>query len=447
MMLRVLLCGIFRQESQAKSQTSGTIQEKKSPTNVTACTPPSLQNCSSPYQPYQFIQTQPSFTPPHSNLNFSSPQLRPKMSTRNRTPPLLEPYLRLPPHGSQLLLTGVLDSTPHWLVTRLLRSAFVSSSTSATSTSTPETEEAKTTQEEENIVVLVSWLRDFEFWKTEARRGAGIDLGRLAMQERFVFVDGLTRLFDGEATGDKTAKEVVPQSTQRSLPVRNTPATPVPSRGPLPSRGPVPSRGVPVAAPSQPQTQQAQPQAQQPATQAQQPQQATKQIYLTSPSPTTTLSTLNTLLSSLSTAHPNRKIHLILDSPTLLLSVSASPSATTLSSLLLSLRSLVSTSTLVLQTDSPFLTAAQSSQTSTPLEAAHAAFVVQQAHVSEWVVSLRALDTGKARDVSGVVRVCRGGAWDDGEAEEGEKKELEALYFVQGDGGVRVFERGEASVG
>jgi elongator complex protein 6 len=73
--------------------------------------------------------------------------------------------------------------------------------------------------------------------------------------------------------------------------------------------------------------------------------------------------------------------------------------------------------------------------------------VVQQAHVSEWVVSLRALDTGKARDVSGVVRVCRGGAWDDGETEETEKKELEALYFVQGDGGVRVFERGEASVG
>jgi elongator complex protein 6 len=64
------------------------------------------------------------------------------------------------------------------------------------------------------------------------------------------------------------------------------------------------------------------------------------------------------------------------------------------------------------------------------------------------VVGLRALDTGKARDVSGVVRVCRGGAWDVEDAEEGEeKKELEALYFVQGDGGVRVFERGEVSVG
>lgn len=84
------------------------------------------------------------------------------------------------------------------------------------------------------------------------------------------------------------------------------------------------------------------------------------------------------------------------------------------------------------------------------MEAAHAAFVVQQAHISEWVLGLRPLDTGKARDVSGVIRVSRGGAWDDDveeDANEQERKELEALYFVQNDGGVRVFERGEASVG
>lgn len=67
------------------------------------------------------------------------------------------------------------------------------------------------------------------------------------------------------------------------------------------------------------------------------------------------------------------------------------------------------------------------------------------------MLSLRPLDTGKARDVSGVIRVSRGGAWDDDndDDEEGQEqqKELEALYFVQNDGGVRVFERGEASVG
>ena len=71
--------------------------------------------------------------------------------------------------------------------------------------------------------------------------------------------------------------------------------------------------------------------------------------------------------------------------------------------------------------------------------------------MSKWVLSLRPLDTGKARDVSGVIRVSRGGAWDDDDDEEEEakeqQKELEALYFVQNDGGVKVFERGEASVG
>ena len=69
--------------------------------------------------------------------------------------------------------------------------------------------------------------------------------------------------------------------------------------------------------------------------------------------------------------------------------------------------------------------------------------------MSKWVLSLRPLDTGKARDVSGVIRVSRGGAWDDDDAEEEneQQRELEALYFVQNDGGVKVFERGEASVG
>lgn len=113
----------------------------------------------------------------------------------------------------------------------------------------------------------------------------------------------------------------------------------------------------------------------------------------------------------------------------------------------------MSTTTLVLEADFPFVSAAlpDLNHNPTPLEAAHAAFVVQQAHISTWVLSLRPLDTGKARDVSGVIRVCRGGAWDDDVVEEDvkeqERKELEALYFVQNDGGVRVFERGEASVG
>ena len=54
-------------------------------------------------------------------------------------------------------------------------------------------------------------------------------------------------------------------------------------------------------------------------------------------------------------------------------------------------------------------------------------------------MSLRLLDTGTARDISGVLRVTRG-ASEGVDGEELEEKEL--LYLVSGDGGVKVFERG-----
>jgi len=72
----------------------------------------------------------------------------------------------------------------------------------------------------------------------------------------------------------------------------------------------------------------------------------------------------------------------------------------------------------------------------TPLEISHAAFVMSMAYQSGMVMSVRGLDTGVAKDVSGVLRVTRG-AEAGGEVEEGEW-----LYFVGGDGGARVFERG-----
>lgn len=73
--------------------------------------------------------------------------------------------------------------------------------------------------------------------------------------------------------------------------------------------------------------------------------------------------------------------------------------------------------------------------------------------MSQRVIGLRVLDTGVARDVSGVVRVTEqrvgwmnlGLQKEDGEktggGEEGGKGK-EFLYQVKGDGSVRVFERG-----
>lgn len=53
------------------------------------------------------------------------------------------------------------------------------------------------------------------------------------------------------------------------------------------------------------------------------------------------------------------------------------------------------------------------------------------------MLGVRGLDTGAARDVSGVLRVARG----PGEGGE-DIEEREVLFFVGGDGGVRVFEKG-----
>jgi len=80
----------------------------------------------------------------------------------------------------------------------------------------------------------------------------------------------------------------------------------------------------------------------------------------------------------------------------------------------------------------------------TPLELDHAAFLLSVAHQADFIMSLRLLDSGTARDVSGVVRITAGdqnvGGEEDIQARV-EKKEL--LYFVGGDGGVKVFERGQ----
>ncbi|KAL9006129.1 MAG: hypothetical protein Q9188_001098 [Gyalolechia gomerana] len=74
----------------------------------------------------------------------------------------------------------------------------------------------------------------------------------------------------------------------------------------------------------------------------------------------------------------------------------------------------------------------------TPLELHHAAFVLSIAHQARAIWGVRELDTGSARDVSGVLRITRGPAveeQDDVQFVEVEEKEL--LYHVAGDGGVK----------
>ena len=80
----------------------------------------------------------------------------------------------------------------------------------------------------------------------------------------------------------------------------------------------------------------------------------------------------------------------------------------------------------------------------TPLEVEHAAFAIGSAHRARMVMQLRNLETGAAKDVSGVLRISKGGGWD-GENDAGSSwEEKEVLYFIQRDGGVTMFGRGES---
>lgn len=94
--------------------------------------------------------------------------------------------------------------------------------------------------------------------------------------------------------------------------------------------------------------------------------------------------------------------------------------------------------------DSPLIHNASTTghQLSTPIETEHAAFAIGMAHRARSVMQLRTLETGAARDVSGVLRISRGGGWT-AEAEDN-LDERELLYYIQRDGGVRVFGRGES---
>ena len=78
-------------------------------------------------------------------------------------PPLLEPYVHLPADGELVLLTGVLNATPTWVVSRFVSSALGYGSDAVSSDITSE--------DGETAVVLVSWMRDWDFWSTELRRG------------------------------------------------------------------------------------------------------------------------------------------------------------------------------------------------------------------------------------------------------------------------------------
>ncbi|TVY71220.1 hypothetical protein LSUE1_G007580 [Lachnellula suecica] len=289
----------------------------------------------------------------------------------SKIPPLLEPYLALPPEASLVLLTSVLGASTNWLVLRFLHSALAS----------PEDEDTK--------VVFVSFMRDLAFWKEGSKR-LGFDLEKLAVKKRFAFVDGLSGLF-------------VPKQQMSSIgrvgeKVLNDPKLEHVSREILESIGNL--KGSQEA---------------------------------------------------------DGKIVLVIDQLDLFLAAAGQNfGAVNLADMLMDWREVllqkphftktftewkqeVHSTVVTLSADFPLVSAQQ-----TPLERNHAVLLLSLAHQADFTMGLRLLDTGTARDVSGVVRITVGDqAMEDENDVQRRIEERELLYFVGADGGVRVFERGQ----
>ncbi|KAF2703961.1 hypothetical protein K504DRAFT_167866 [Pleomassaria siparia CBS 279.74] len=387
------------------------------------------------------------------------------MPPSSRIPPLLQPYTHLPSSPSTILLTSTLGASANWLIIRFLCAALSiepnhpfpqhpTENYGSTTTITPASGEEQdgggsngSNGSSSVNVVLVSWMRDWDFWKQEARKGGGLDLERLRRGGRVAFVDGLAGLFVGQDQGQSQSRE----------PVRTTAAAAartIPQSRPLAvARGP-PGRTLQARAP---------PQAAKVPDNASPPPPPGGHYYtLADPSLKTLESTIRTALADLPPAA--RKSLLILDAPDALLATTPSISPSALTSTLLALQTSSSTAAATttttttrdthvlvhLHADTALLSA--STPAAQPLEIAGHNFLVKTAHRSRRVMSCRVLDTGVARDVSGVLRVTESDGWEglvlgqqnDGRAGNDEAKggNKELLYFVKGDGSVKVFERG-----
>lgn len=93
----------------------------------------------------------------HHTRQYSNQQLIIEMAAARLQPSALEPYLLLPTELSLTLLTGTLGFSAHFLTSRFVGSALRKGSAEE--------------DDDDAAVLLVSWMRDAAFWKSEIRRG------------------------------------------------------------------------------------------------------------------------------------------------------------------------------------------------------------------------------------------------------------------------------------
>lgn len=141
-----------------------------------------------------------------------------------------------------------------------------------------------------------------------------------------------------------------------------------------------------------------------------------------------------------SDSHP-RKPTVVIDGLDFLLASRPAIEATQLQQFLSKILAASKSLVISCQADAPLLH--QRDESATPLEREHAGFTTALAHQASLVMQLRGLDTGAARDVTGVMCISHGGHYEYDEAAAASTGEGEWLYQCKSDGSVRIWSRGE----
>ncbi|OCT54066.1 hypothetical protein CLCR_10463 [Cladophialophora carrionii] len=292
-------------------------------------------------------------------------------------------------HG-QTLVTSVLGTPSPWLLLRFVYAAIYGTGDD------PEARQVGTGPDEvrlgERPVVFVSLLRPLSLW-LEMGKKMGLDFQALIRSKKVVYVDGLA---DGSSPAGPGDSSILPTTRLKALTLNEL--------------------------------------------------RHSMDVVFKSSFTATTASS-----SSSSTGTADAKPLILLDGIDFLLACQPSMSTLSLQALLSTLQMQSHALVLTCNADAPLLQTNMSGShdDGTPLERNHAHFLTSMAHRSRWVFQLRGLDTGSAKDVSGVIRVSKGGDGGDDESELSNPSRIKALpdaewlYQLKGDGSVRVWGRGE----
>ncbi|EHY54534.1 hypothetical protein HRR83_004343 [Exophiala dermatitidis] len=405
---------------------------------------------------------------------------------------------RPPRAHTQTLVTSVLETPAPWLLLRLVYAALYGVE------DTDDHHQQQRPQQGRRHVIFVSLLRPLGLW-VEMGKKMGLDIPSLLKTRRLIYVDGLLThgsvttarnsssgpVSGGGGGGDDAAqqlpmvrlgaldlkgvRETLDDVLKRSFaPSSTSTSTSTSASGSASTMGSRPGLHAPLRTPTITPDARTGPSPRIPTSGA--------GVGLTSTSTSAPLGPEESSLSSSSTEQPPI---ILIDGIDFLLAAQ-SASTVELLSFLATVRAKSHAVILSCQADAPLLhsaygassgtgTGTGTTSAETPVERNHAHVLSSLAHSSRRVFQLRGLDTGSAKDVSGVVRVSRGGAVeaddddDDGDGTDGDGGsdgtndvvnrrnnatsrstqnlddlvDGEWLYQLKGDGSVRVWARGE----